>query len=180
MAARNDDVTATLSRLLPREMEAVWLGALLTARFADAENAKAARRITKALEAIRATTIDGTVINLEAGAGSKVSPDTSLAHRVDIHALRQALVNELKLKIEYIDAKGRTTKRVVWPLDVQDFGPNGAILAWCEKRGDFRNFRFDRIGELRIIQKRFDTPRTVMLAFYEALQVSRDGDGDQW
>jgi predicted DNA-binding transcriptional regulator YafY len=179
MAARNDDVTATLSRLLPREMEAVWLGALLTARFADAENVKVARRITKALEAIRATTIDGTIINLEAGAGSKVPPDTSLAHHLDIHALRQALIHELKLKIEYVDAKGRTTKRVVWPLDVQDFGPNGAMLAWCEKRKDFRNFRFDRIGELAIIQQKFEAPRSVMLAFYEALRNARD-DPSQW
>jgi predicted DNA-binding transcriptional regulator YafY len=176
MAARNDDVTATLSRLLPREMEAVWLGALLTARFADAENAKAARRITKALEAIRATMIEGSVINLEAGIGGEAAVEKSLAQHLDIHALRQALVNELKLRIEYVDAKGRTTKRVVWPLDVQDYGPNGAMLAFCEKRSDFRNFRFDRIGELKIIQKRFDTPRTVMLAFYEALQAAREED----
>jgi predicted DNA-binding transcriptional regulator YafY len=76
----------------------------------------------------------------------------------------------LKLRVAYIDAKGCATERTVWPLDVEDYGPNGSMLAYCEKREDVRNFRFDRITELAIIHERLETPRNVMLAFYEALQ----------
>jgi predicted DNA-binding transcriptional regulator YafY len=173
MAARNDDLAATLSQLMPQDMNAVWLGALLTARLADTEIAAAAKRITNALEAIRASTIDAAAINRDADAGGEVAAAKSLTHHLDIHALRQALVHELKLRIEYVDAKDRTTKRTVWPLDVQDYGPNDAMLAWCEKRADFRNFRFDRIIELAIIHKRFEAPRSVMLAFYGSLRNAR-------
>jgi predicted DNA-binding transcriptional regulator YafY len=173
MAARNDDLAATLCQLPSQEMEAIWLGALLTSRFADAESAATARKIITALEAVRASTIDSVVINLELETVDDMAAARSLTHHLDIHALRQALVHELKLRIEYVDAKDRTTKRIVWPLDVQDYGPNGAMLAWCEKRADFRNFRFDRIIELAIIYKRFEAPRSVMLAFYGSLRNAR-------
>jgi predicted DNA-binding transcriptional regulator YafY len=179
MAARNDDLAATLSRLPTPEMEAIWLGALMTTLFASDENADTARRTIAALQALCASTIDAAAINLDADAGGEVAAAKSLTQHLDIYALRQALIHELKLRIAYIDAKDRTTNRFIWPLDVQDYGPNGAMLAWCEKRPDFRNFRFDRIIEPAIIHKRFEAPRSVILAFYGSLRNVRD-DADDW
>jgi predicted DNA-binding transcriptional regulator YafY len=178
MPARNDDLAATLGNLLPQEMEAIWLGALLTVRLGNDENAKVARRLLAALEAIRASTIDGTVIVRDLEVSDITATSQALAHHLDMHALRQGLIHEMKLRIAYIDAKGRATERFVWPLDVQDYGPNGAMLAYCEKREDFRNFRFDRITEPSITQQRFEAPRGVMLALFEALQAGR-GDDDE-
>ncbi len=174
MPEQTDNLKVTLSRLSQNEMETIWLGALLTARLADGENAEAARRIIAALEVIRASTIDSKVMVLDLEASDTTTTSQALAQHLDIHALRQALIHELKLKIAYIDAKGRVTKRTVWPLDVQDYGPNEAMFAWCEKREDFRNFRFDRINELAIIQQRFETPRSLMMVFYEALQNNQE------
>jgi len=159
---------AALSQLPPEMMETVWLGALLTARLVDDTHANAARAIIAALEHIRASTIDSDVVVITPDDGYK-SGQKTLAHRLDIHALREALIHEWKLGIAYTDAKGRATKRTVWPLDVEDYGPNGAMLAFCEKRQDFRNFRFDRITELAIVQQKLNAPRRVMLAFYTAL-----------
>ena len=159
---------AALSHLPPETMETVWLGALLTARLVDGTHAKAARAIIAALEHIRASTIDSDVVVITPDDGNK-SGQKTLAHRLDIHALREALIHEWKLGIAYTDAKGRATQRTVWPLDVEDYGPNGAMLAFCEKRQDFRNFRFDRITELAIVQQKLNAPRRVMLAFYTAL-----------
>jgi predicted DNA-binding transcriptional regulator YafY len=179
MPARTDDLKATLSLLSQNEMEAIWLGALLTVRLADEVHAEATRPIIAALECIRASTIDGTVFVIDLQASDNSATSQALSHHLDIHALRQALVHELKLRVAYIDAKGRGMKRTVWPLDVQDYGPNGAMLAWCEEREDFRNFRFDRTTELTIIQQRFEAPREVMIALYEALQAARRND-DEW
>lgn len=159
---------ATLSQLPPEMMETVWLGALLTARLVDDAHAKAASAIIAALEHIRASTIDSDVVVITPDDGNKSGKKT-LAHQLDIHALREALIHERKLGIAYTDAKGRATQRTVWPLDVEDYGPNGAMLAFCEKRQDFRNFRFDRITELAIVQQELNAPRRVMLAFYTAL-----------
>jgi predicted DNA-binding transcriptional regulator YafY len=161
---------AALSQLPPETMETVWLGALLTARLGDDAHPKAARSIIAVLEHIRASTIDSDVVVITSDDGNKSCKKT-LAHRLDIHALREALIHERKLGIAYMDAKGRATQRIVWPLDVEDYGPNGAMLAFCEKRQDFRNFRFDRITELAIVQQKLNAPRRVMLAFYTALSV---------
>jgi predicted DNA-binding transcriptional regulator YafY len=161
---------AALSQLPPETMETVWLGALLTARLANVEHTKAARAIIAALEHIRASTIDNDIVVITPDDGNKSGKKT-LAHRLDIHALREALIHEWKLGIAYTDAKGRATQRTVWPLDVEDYGPSGAMLAFCEKRQDFRNFRFDRITELAIVQQKLNAPRRVMLAFYTALSV---------
>lgn len=61
------------------------------------------------------------------------------------------------------------TKRPVWPLDVQDFSPTGAMLTCCEKRQKFRNFRFDRITELALIQEKLEAPRSVRVALYSVV-----------
>jgi predicted DNA-binding transcriptional regulator YafY len=175
MQAQTDNLKVMLSRLSQNEMETIWLGALLTARFADNENAEAASRIIASLEDSRANNIDGKIIVIDLRASDNPGTNQALAHHLDIHALRQALIHELKLRIDYIDAKGSATKRIVWPLDVQNYGPNGAMFAWCEKREDFRNFRFDRITEPAIIQQRFEAPRCVMIAFYEALEIAQNG-----
>ena len=167
--AANPNLLAALSQLSPEMMETVWLGALLTARVADDDAAKAARAIIAALEHIRASTIDSDVVVITPNDGKRAGGKT-LAHRLDIHALRQALIHKWKLSIGYSDAKGRATLRTVWPLDVEDYGPNGAMLCWCEKRQDFRNFRFDRITELAIVQQKLNAPRRVMLALYHALR----------
>jgi predicted DNA-binding transcriptional regulator YafY len=151
---------------------------LLSARLANDDSRVAARRTVAALEGIRASTVDDEVKVIDIEASYNTARSQALAHHLDIHALRHALIHELKLGIAYIDAKGRATKRIVWPLDVEDFGPNGAMLAWCEKREDFRNFRFDRIIELAIIQERFEAPKSVMLAFYDALQNARGGNDE--
>jgi predicted DNA-binding transcriptional regulator YafY len=164
---------AALSQLPPEMMETVWLGALLTARLVDDAHAKAARAIIAALEHIRASTIDSYIVVITPDDGNKSGKKT-LAHQLDIHALREALIQERKLGIAYTDAKGRATQRTVWPLAVEDYGPQGAMLCWCERREDFRNFRFDRITKLAIIQQRFEAPRNVMLAFREALLTMDD------
>jgi hypothetical protein len=57
MPAQADDLKATLSLLSQTEMEAIWLGVLLTVRLADEVNTEAARSIIAALEIVRASTM---------------------------------------------------------------------------------------------------------------------------
>ncbi|MFK8012840.1 MAG: WYL domain-containing protein [Marinicellaceae bacterium] len=40
------------------------------------------------------------------------------------------------------------------------------LTAWCEKRQDFRNFRIDRIQDLRINDEKFDDDPGKNLAAY--------------
>ena len=149
--------TFTLSR---GQIEAVWLGCLLLARSTEGDLAEEAAGILRLLEQTRAAEV-------QASAGSVVGAGPPVSNELDVATLRRALQDELKLQLQYVDRKGRATKRVVWPLDLSHFGPNGAMLAFCEKRQGFRNFRFDRIAAAAVLPDRIPTPRSVLATLYE-------------
>ncbi len=167
-SARRGELADALARLPQPTLDALWLGALLTVRLSDGALAVEAQKLLAALEGLRADTIDAeiTTYQPEPAHGAVAN---ALAPMLDVATLRHALEHELKLAIGYVDARGRETRRTVWPLDVEDYGPNGAMLCWCEKRRDFRNFRFDRVTSLRVLPARTEAPRAVMKALFEAL-----------
>jgi predicted DNA-binding transcriptional regulator YafY len=152
--------------------EAIWLGALITSSLTDEEYADEAQRLIAALEAIRAVTVDSVAA---VSVRSKTAQPKALKRVVDPDELRAALLDERKLAIIYIDRKAAQTKRTVWPLDVEDYGPNGAMLCWCEKREDFRHFRFDRVISMQPLADRIPTPRSVMRAYAEVMMREDDG-----
>lgn len=45
--------------------------------------------------------------------------------------------------------------RVLWPLGLFFSGTNWTLAAWCELRGDSRNFRLDRILDLTVTDEVF-------------------------
>ncbi len=152
------DYAAVIDQFPQAAAEAIWLGALLTVHFSEGDEAKEARRLLNSLEAIRART-------LEASPRPVHASGKAMARSSDIESLRQALVHEYKLRILYKDKRGQATERVVWPLDTEQYGPNGAMLCWCEIRQDFRHFRFDRVQRMDVILERTPAPRIVMKAF---------------
>lgn len=157
---------------LPQEtLEAIWLGALLTLHLAAEGYDEEAARILDALQTIRERTLvsappHGSARNIPNASKAR---NKAIVHPVDHEALRQALRFEQKLEIKYRDAKGRTTIRVVWPVDVGHFGPNGDMFCWCEKRRDFRHFRFDRVEQMTVLSQRTGAPRSVMASFAELI-----------
>jgi predicted DNA-binding transcriptional regulator YafY len=155
------DYAAVLDQLPQAAAESIWLGALLTVHFAEGEVAKEARKLLDGLEAIRSRTLEASA----KPAGLGISSAKSMAPASDSDALRQALIHEYKIKIFYKDKSGRVTERIVWPLDTEHYGPKGAMLCWCEKRQDFRHFRFDRVQQLIIMQEKTGAPRKVMAMF---------------
>lgn len=64
---------------------------------------------------------------------------------LDFADLRAAIRDEAKLRLDYRDAEGRATRRLVWPLALIHYPQSAVLVAWCELRQDLRNFRADRI-----------------------------------
>ncbi len=155
-------------RFTENQINAIWLGALLTVRLSDSAAADAAEDLIAALEARRAREI--TVL-----ADPPVRKSKLPVPGLDRESLRAAIRDERRLTIDYVDAKRRVTKRTVWPLSHTSFGAAGAMLAWCEKREGFRNFRFDRINGCRLEADRMPTPRAVMAALAECLTDEDEG-----
>lgn len=74
---------------------------------------------------------------------------------IDTEALRRAIRDQYKLHIVYFDAKGRNTRRTVLPIGVTYYVEVATLVAWCELRQDFRNFRLDRMAALTVTDESF-------------------------
>jgi predicted DNA-binding transcriptional regulator YafY len=173
-SAQLNRIINALGNLPSSTQEAVWLGAMLTKALGSGDEEIEANCLIAALEAIRAATIDQPGGLADPKAVMPVQSSHALMKGVDAGELRAALNEERKLKISYYDKKGEKTSRIVWPLDVEDFGPQGAMLCWCETRQDFRHFRFDRVMSMQALSLRTPTPRSVLRAF-ATVMMRNDG-----
>jgi predicted DNA-binding transcriptional regulator YafY len=80
-----------------------------------------------------------------------------------LRTIREATRREQKLAITYVDEKGVTTERVVWPIALAFLEGKRLLVAWCELRNGFRHFRSDRIASLNATRDRYPTPRAVLM-----------------
>lgn len=70
-------------------------------------------------------------------------------------AARTAIRRRMKLEFAYARAGREVSERVVRPLSLFFWGERWTLAAWCERRGDFRNFRLDRMLRIRISEQGF-------------------------
>jgi predicted DNA-binding transcriptional regulator YafY len=74
---------------------------------------------------------------------------------VDMAGIRKSIRLRRKVRLDYEDEVGDRSQRVVRPLALAFYGPVWVMVAWCELRNDFRNFRLDRMVEADIQETRF-------------------------
>ena len=78
--------------------------------------------------------------------------------------LRRAVVEgfagQLKLQIDYSDARGQASRRVIHPyfLEPRSESRTLYIFAHDEATGEVRVFRLDRISQARVLRERFEPP----------------------
>ncbi len=80
--------------------------------------------------------------------------------------LRESCLSHHKVKIIYTDKNDNETKRLVWPLGLMFWGQSWTLLAWCELRSNYRNFRLDRFKELKVIGEKFPTCDNISVQNY--------------
>lgn len=70
------------------------------------------------------------------------------------------------LAFSYTRADGEASGREVRPLGLFFWGKEWTLAAWCELRGDYRNFRVDRMADLVILERGFvETPESSLAGF---------------
>ncbi|MCC7365717.1 MAG: YafY family transcriptional regulator [Dehalococcoidia bacterium] len=135
------------------EIEAMVLGARVVQSWGDAQLAKAA---TDALARIEAALPDKLKQKMQAtplyAPGFHVRPE--MMQRLS--DLRGAIDGRNRTWMAYTDADGSATERTVRPLGLFFWGRTWSLAAWCELRTDFRDFRLDRIRELRVLEERYE------------------------
>jgi len=149
------------------EIEALVLGSRWVARKTDHRLALAAR---DALAKIAAVLPDDLRDGLEASPLMIGPNPPGIADRADLALIRQAIRSEHKLDITYTDAKGRETRRTVWPFAIGFFEQVRVLAAWCETREDFRHFRTDRISRLEPSETRYPRRRHALLKDWRLTQ----------
>ncbi|MFA0086463.1 helix-turn-helix transcriptional regulator [Vibrio sp. 10N.261.51.F12] len=89
---------------------------------------------------------------------------------VELSEIKQAIKREHKAEIIYIDAKETISTRVIWPMLIGLFEQYHVLVAWCETKQAFRNFRLDRIKEWRKIEHQYPRSRHELLSEWETLE----------
>ena len=135
------------------ELEALHLGVAVVSEAADPELQAAARALGEKVDAI----IPESRRAPAAGWGFAVYPMADAAKGFkNMPGLRTAIRSRQKVVIDYADAAGQTTERIVRPLQMEYWGRVWTLTGWCELREDFRVFRVDRIADLRFTPDHFE------------------------
>lgn len=147
--------------MLPEdEVEALVLGLRLVSARGDAPLADAGSRALRRILAV----LPPDLRERAEGAGLLAGPSPDLTRPViDLALVRTALRAEHKLVIGYADASGRVSERTIWPIALAFFEQARLVVAWCELRRDFRNFRADRIHACRETGERYPRRRRTLL-----------------
>jgi predicted DNA-binding transcriptional regulator YafY len=133
------------------EIEAIVLGSRWVADRADDALGLAAKN---ALAKIAVVLPDELRTELEASALLVGPGEPVVVGEVELEALRRAIRMEHKLEIEYTDGSDQPSRRTIWPFALAFFDRVRIVVAWCELRQAFRNFRTDRIVALTLTETR--------------------------
>jgi len=82
-------------------------------------------------------------------------PSIAACPTTTIDQLRIAIDRHQILLCQYRDAKDNATSRRLRPLGIYFWGGVWTLLAWCESRNDFRNFRLDRFQFIHPTSEQF-------------------------
>jgi len=157
----------------PDELEAIALGISMVRTWTDE---RFAEKAASALEKVQAVLPANLLNDMQQLATSSEYSKAKIPWKVDFSELRDCIRNRQKILFDYTDLKENTTSRSVRPLALTFFGPVWLLLAWCEDRRDFRNFRLDRIRNMKQSSEIFPPDKDKSLNAY--LQKDRENSAD--
>ncbi|MEM1230244.1 MAG: YafY family protein [Pseudomonadota bacterium] len=154
------------------ELQALLFGAEVAKAWGDPHLAAAADRILDKVDAVLPDKLRPELLSKQMLVpGFKMDEQTSQM----LGQVRTAINQRVRVFLEYTDAVGDPSERIIWPLTLMYWGTTWTVGAWCELRQAFRSFRIDRILAARCLQTRFPDEPGRRLADYLA-QVNADQD----
>lgn len=147
----------------PAELQALVVGSRMVQAFTDQDLALAAWQVE---QKIRSVLTDSLKQRAE-----RQPYRIPILERDDelreVHGkLRRACELHQKVWAVYCDDNQARTERVIWPLGMVGWIGCWTLLAWCELRRDYRNFRFDRFDSLEIMEEHFSPTDEISIAYY--------------
>jgi len=155
------------------ELEALVVGSRFVRAFAGTQLAESAQSALLKIKAVLPPELR------ERSARTRIfAPVWRDQYREDFAALidrlHVAIVDNQVLQLAYRDENGRASMREVEPLCLSFWGGKWTLGAWCRLRGDFRNFRPDRIDTCAPSQEVFvETAGRNLAAYLQAVGVGK-------
>lgn len=125
------------------ELQALVLGARLVEAWADPEMGLAVRSAMGKIEAVLPEPLQAAMLRT-----ALFGPPMRVQHEADaqLPRLRRAISDDCWVKLNYVDARGAETERVVIPLALYFWGQRWLLASYCWLRNAYRSFRVDRIN----------------------------------
>ncbi len=153
------------------ELEAMVLGARWVARHADPELAAAA---DQAMDRIVGILPEALRLQVET---SGLFADWNASEPEPwLPVLRRAIREGNSVRMQYADAGGHVTERLIWPFAMAFLAQVRVLAAWCQLRGDFRHFRADRVLALEDTGTRYPGQRHHLLKRWSEQRLRRQVD----
>jgi predicted DNA-binding transcriptional regulator YafY len=151
------------------EIEAAVLGAQWVINRGDLQLAKAAQDLLAKIEA----SVPDRLRPYIAEPAARVVPAWERSNdKIDLGMVRGCIHAQRKILLDYQDAEGRATNRVIWPIMLGYYETTRIICAWCETRRDFRSFRSDRIVASKALDDRFpERPASLRIKWRKAMEA---------
>lgn len=134
------------------EIQALVVAARLAKSWAGSELGYFAQSALDKISAVMPTELQQKIDNSKLFA-LRFGPREDLDVNMDV--CRKAIDEKRLLQMLYCRADGETSLRRIRPLGLYFWGSVWTLVGWCELRGDFRNFRLDRIQSLQTKDETF-------------------------
>ena len=95
----------------------------------------------------------------------------------DLHLplILKAISSSKVLQINYTSIeKNESTKRKVEPVGIYYMGSHWYLIAWCQMRNDYRNFRTDKIEKLQITEEPISKMHPPLQSFIKQMSAERE------
>lgn len=134
------------------EIEAMVLGVRVVTSWGDPALAKAAGDALARVEAALPDWLKAKMASTPLYAPGFHVPERLMEA---LSTIRSAIHEQRKIHLDYTDAGGAATDRVVRPLGLFFWGSGWSMAGWCEMRTDFRNFRLDRMATIDVLDEKY-------------------------
>lgn len=153
------------------ELEALALGARFVAAWGDSELAASAGAAMTKIESVLPEALRPILLDAPLFAPAFGRAEGMARH---MGTLRRAISDTQVVHFRYRREDGQQSERDARPLGLYFWGSKWTLAAWCELRREFRSFRPDRMEEVRLLERRFDTESGPNLAAFLA-QMDLEG-----
>jgi predicted DNA-binding transcriptional regulator YafY len=115
--------------------------------------------------------IEGQIAVLKAADSSNTSKPTPY-----LSIIMQAMSEKKVIKLSYFSAyRNEQTLRLVEPYNIWFYSMNWHLIGYCRMRKSYRDFRIDRIQQVRISDRNFEKPLHISIEHYFA-EIVRKGE----